>query len=108
MRFIIRICWLGLTVITGVILAGFVTSNQTPISVHFWPTQTLMQAEIWVFVLGTFVLGIIVGALIFWLQSLSLKARLWSKAKYITALEARIEETEQQLDDKYLSGGYGR
>ena len=107
MRFITRLCWLALLVISGVMLAGFVTSNQELISIRFWPTHTIMRAEIWVFVLATFGLGIVTGAIIFWFQNLRLKARLWSKAKQISELEAHIEETEQQLDDKRLSRSYG-
>ena len=106
MRLITRMCWLTLLVITGVILAGFVTSNQGLISIRFWPTHAILRAEVWVFVLATFGLGTITGATIFWLQTLSLKARLWSKAKQLSELEARIEETEKQLNDNRLSGDY--
>ena len=107
MRLITRMCWLTLLVITGVILAGFVTSNQDLISIRFWPTRAILRAEIWVFMLATFGLGTITGATIFWLQTLSLKARLWSKAKQLSELEAHIEETEQQLNDRRTSGLYG-
>ena len=107
MRLITHMCWLALLVITGVTLAGFVTSNQGLISIRFWPTQAIMLAETWVFVLATFGLGTITGATIFWLQTLSLKARLWSKAKQLSELEAHIEETEQQLNDQRSSGHYG-
>ena len=107
MRFITRMCWLTLLVITGVILAGFVTSNQGLISIRFWPTRAIMRAEIWVFVLATFGLGTITGATIFWFQTLSLKARLWSKAKQLSELEAQIEETEQELNDQRSSSHYG-
>ena len=107
MSLITRMCWLTLLVITGVILAGFVTSNQDLISIRFWPTHAILRAEIWVFMLATFGLGTITGATIFWFQTLSLKARLWSKAKKLSELEARIEETEQQLNDQRSSGHYG-
>ena len=107
MRFIIRMSWLALLVITGIMLSGFVTSNQHLISIRLWPTRAIMQAEIWVFMLATFGLGTITGATIFWFQTLSLKARLWSKAKQLSELEAHIEETEQQLNDQRSSGHYG-
>lgn len=107
MRVITRMCWLALLVITSVMLAGFVTSNQGLISIRFWPTLTIMRAEIWAFALATFGLGTVTGATILWFQNLSLKARLWSKAKQISELEAHIQETEHQLDDKRLTGGYG-
>ena len=107
MRLITRMCWLTLLIITCVILAGFVTSNQGLISIRFWPTNAIMHAKIWVFVLATFGLGTITGAIIFWFQTLSLKARLWSKAKQLSELEAHIEETEQQLNDEHSSGYYG-
>ena len=107
MRLITRMCWLTLLSITGVILAGFVTSNQGLISIRFWPTHAILRAEIWVFVLATFGLGTITGATIFWFQTLSLKARLWSKAKQLSELEAHIEETEQQLNDKGSPDHYG-
>ena len=107
MRLITRMCWLTLLIITCVILAGFVTSNQGLISIRFWPTHAIMRAEIWVFMLATFGLGTITGATIFWLKTLSLKARLWSKAKQLSELEAHIEETEQQLDDQRSLDHYG-
>ena len=107
MSLITRTCWLTLLVITCVFLAGFVTSNQGLISIRFWPTHAIMRAEIWVFVLATFGLGTITGATIFWFQTLSLKARLWSKAKKLSELEAKLEETEQQLNDQRSSGQYG-
>ena len=106
MRLITRMCWLTLIVFTGVLLAGFVTSNQSQISIRFWPTHAILHAEIWVFVLATFGLGTITGATIFWFQNLSLKARLWSKVKQLSELEAQIEETEQQLHDQHPSGHY--
>ena len=107
MRLISRMCWLTLLLITDVTLAGFVTSNQGLIAIRFWPTHAILRAEIWVFVLATFGLGTITGATIFWLQTLSLKARLWSKSKQLSKLEAHIEETEQQLNDQRPSGHYG-
>ena len=107
MRLFSRMCWLTLLLITGVTLAGFVTSNQGLIAIRFWPTHAILRAEIWVFVLATFGLGTITGATIFWFQTLSLKARLWSKAKQLSELEAHIEETEQQLNDQRSSGHYG-
>ena len=100
MRLITRMCWLTLLVITGVMLAGFVTSNQDLILIRLWPTHTIMRTEIRVFALAAFALGTITGATIFWFQNLSLKARLWSRAKQISKLEAHMEETEQQLNDK--------
>ena len=107
MHLITRMCWFTLLIITGVILAGFVTANQSLISIRFWPTHAILRAEIWVFMLATFGLGTITGATIFWLQTLSLKARLWSKAKQLSELEAHIEETEKQLNDQRASGHSG-
>ena len=107
MRLITRMCWLTLLIITCVILAGFVTSNQGLISIRFWPTHAIIRAEIWVFVLATFGLGTITGATIFWFQTLSLKARLRSKTKQLSELEALIEEREQQLNDQRASGHSG-
>ena len=106
MRLTTRFCWLALLVTTGIMLAGFVTSDQGLITIRFWPATKVVQAEIWIFVLVLWP-WLITGAGVFWFQNLGLKARLWSKAKQISELEARIEETEQQLDDKRLSGGYG-
>ncbi len=108
MRLITRMCWLTLLVITGVILAGFVTSNQGLISIRFWPTHFIMRAEIWVFVLASFGLGAITGATIFWFQTLSLKVHLWSKAKQLSELEAHIQETEEQPNDQRSSDHYGQ
>lgn len=106
MRFTTRIFWLALLVVSGVMLAGFVTSNQSLTTIHLWPATVMIRGELWIFVLSAFGLGMIIGASVFWLQNLGLKARLWSKAKKISELEAHIEETEQQLHDKNFSDGY--
>ena len=108
MRFITRICWLMLLVITGMMVAGFVTSNQGLITIRFWPGAIMLQAEIWIFMLSGFGFGVATGAGVFWFQNLGLKARLWSKAKKISELEARIKEADKQFDDERLTRGYSQ
>jgi len=108
MRFISRIAWVVFLVITVVFLAGFVTTNHTKIEILFWPLNTTATAEIWMFVLGAFGLGLIAGAIVFWFHSLSLRARLWSKDRRINELQARIEAAAQSDDDNTSPERYGQ
>lgn len=108
MRFISRLVWIALLIITVIFLAGFVIKNDAQLQVLFWPTQIVITGEVWMFVLGAFGLGTIAGALIFWLHSLSLKARLWSKTRRIAELETHIKTSEQTDDDNTLPERYGQ
>ena len=107
MRFITRLGWIVFLITTIVFLAGFVTHNHAQITLQFWPAQTTAEAELWMFVLGAFGLGMVVGALIFWLHGLRLKARLWSSTRQIAELNARIEASAQSDDDNRLPERYG-
>ena len=107
MRFISRLGWIIFLIITIVFLAGFVTQNHTQIALQFWPSQVTVKGEAWMFVLGAFGLGMILGALIFWLHSLRLKAHLWSKTRQIAELQTRIAASEQSDDDNTPSERYG-
>ena len=108
MRFILRLSWIIFLVLTLVFLAGFVTANHTQTSLLLWPTQMTISGEVWMFVLGAFGLGVIVGASLFWLRSLSLRASLWSKTRQIAELESRIEAAAQSDNDNSLPDRYGR
>ena len=108
MRFIFRISWIVFLVITVIFLAGFVTTNHRQIEILFWPINTTATGEIWMFILGAFGLGLIAGAVVFWLHSLRLRARLWSKERRINELQTRIERTEQSDDDNNLPERYGQ
>ena len=107
MRFISRLGWIVFLIITIVFLAGFVTQNHTQIVLQFWPSEVTVEGEAWMFVLGAFGLGMILGALIFWLHSLRLKAHLWSKTRQIAELQTRIAASEQSDDDNSLPERYG-
>ena len=108
MRFISRLGWIALLSLTVVFLAGFVTTNNTQITVLFWPARLVAEGEVWMFVLGAFGAGTVAGALIFWLHCLSLRARLWSKARRIAELESQIEKSVQSEDDNLLPDRYGQ
>ena len=108
MRFISRLGWIIFMIATIVSLAGFVTTNHATITLQFWPTPMSVHGEVWMFVLGAFGLGVVVGAVIFWLHSLSLKARLWSKTRQIADLEARLKASAQSEDDNTLPERYGQ
>ena len=107
MRFISRLGWIVFLIITIVFLAGFVTQNHNQIALQFWPSQVTAEGEVWMFVLGAFGLGMIVGAMIFWLHGLRLKARLWSSTRKLAELQARVAASEQSDDDNSLPERYG-
>ena len=108
MRFIARMGWVVLLVLSVVFLAGFVVTNHEDIELLLWPFSITVTAEVWMFVLGAFALGLMAGALIFWLRGLSLRARLWTKERQINELQARLDRTEQSDDDNSIAEEYGR
>ena len=108
MRFISRMGWVVFLVVTVVFLAGFVTTNHKKVDILLWPLPTTATGEVWMFVLGAFGLGLIAGAVVFWLRSLSLRAQLWSKQRRISELQAQLDKTKQSDDDNSPAEGYGR
>jgi uncharacterized integral membrane protein len=102
MRLLTRLVYSGIILLSCGLIAAFVVVNNTPASVHLWPSDTQITAEIWVFILGAFASGMLVGGLFIWTKLLSLRTRLWARDRQLAKLHASLEKAERKSDDALM------
>ena len=102
MRFLTRLVYFSIILLSCGLLAAFVTVNNTLTSLYLWPFNTQSTAEIWVFILGAFASGMLVGGLFIWTKLLSLRTRLWARDRQLAKLHASLEEAEKKSDDALM------
>jgi uncharacterized integral membrane protein len=69
-----RLSWIA-TLFFGVVLSVFSVANHTPVSIDFWPLPMGVDLPLFAVALGMLALGIMVGALLFWVQMLRWRLR---------------------------------
>lgn len=85
------------------LLAMFVALNKHHIQIFFWPSALAIQLEAWlgfVIVLG---IGMVVGAAIFWLRIIGLKAQIWRLNKQLKDQQAQRDEQQTPKSDNHTS-----
>ncbi len=104
MRLLSRLVYFSIILLSCGLIAAFVVINNTPTSLHLWPSNTQITAEIWVFILGAFASGMLVGGLFIWTKLLSLRTRLWARDRQLAKLNASLEKAEKKSDDTLMLG----
>jgi len=102
MRLLTRLVYLSIILLSCGLIAAFVVVNNTPASLHLWPFDTYITAEIWVFILIAFASGMLVGGIFIWAKLLSLRTRLWSRDRQLAKLTATLEEAAKKSDDALM------
>ncbi len=69
-----RLSWIA-TVFFGVVLSVFSVANHAPVSIDLWPLPLGVDLPLFAVALGMLALGIMVGALMFWVQMLRWRLR---------------------------------
>ena len=69
-HFLSKLFWFMLFVLLSIIIAIFVGSNTQLITLSFWPIPGQITIIIWLAVLLAFTTGLVIGALIIWLNSI--------------------------------------
>jgi uncharacterized membrane protein len=94
MRFIGRLLWLIITVITVIFGMVFATSNNLAITLTLWPFETLLTMQVWLLVLSVFGAGVLIGGTFVWLSTLAIRARNWRLQKNVKKLEKKASAAE--------------
>ena len=102
MRFLTRLVYFSIILLSCGLIAAFVAVNNTLASLYLWPFNTQITAEIWIFILGAFASGMLIGGLFIWTKLLSLRTRLWARDRQIAKLHASLEEAEKKSDDALM------
>jgi uncharacterized integral membrane protein len=69
-----RLSWIA-TFFFGVVLSVFSVANHTPVSIDLWPLPIGVDLPLFAVALGMLALGIMIGALLFWVQMLRWRLR---------------------------------
>ena len=102
MRLLTRLIYICITLVTFGLIAAFVVVNNFPISIRLWPSDSIITAEIWVFILGAFAAGMLSGGVFIWAGLLGLRARLWSRDRQLAKLTAALEQAQKKPEDTEL------
>ena len=86
MRFFGQLLWVFITVALVAAAVSLATSNDTKISLSLWPFTQNLEVPIWLFGVGAFVFGGILGAILMGGQTLAIRAKLWHAQSQIKKL----------------------
>lgn len=103
MRLLKRLATFCIFVTACGLIAAFVIVNNVPTSLHLWPSGLTLTAEIWVFVLGAFAVGMLMGGVFIWASVIRLRTRLWARDRQLASLTAALQEAEKRSDEKMIA-----
>ena len=86
MHFFGRFLWIIITVTMMGLAVSFAISNISVISLSLWPLTHRLDLPIWLFGVGAFVFGGILGAMLMGGQMLAIRAKLWHAQSQIKKL----------------------
>ena len=86
MYFFDRLLWIIITVTMVGLAVSFAISNDAVISLSLWPLTHRLDLPIWLFGVGAFVFGGILGAILMGGQMLAIRAKLWHAQSQIKKL----------------------
>lgn len=100
MRFIGRLLWLIITVITVIFGMVFATSNNLAINLTLWPFESALSMPVWLLVLSVFGAGVLIGGTFVWLSTFAIRARNWRLQQNVKKLEKMANAAEANLKNK--------
>ena len=86
MYFFDQLLWIIITVTMVGLAVSFAISNDAVISLSLWPLTHRLDLPIWLFGVGAFVFGGILGAILMGGQMLAIRAKLWHAQSQIKKL----------------------
>ena len=87
--------WIGLAIV-AVVLILFAISNRGTVSVGLWPLPALVELPLYLVLLGTLLVGFIVGELAAWMRSWRWRREARRGRERIAMLECEIEAERVQ------------
>ncbi|MGA0951576.1 MAG: LapA family protein [Candidatus Puniceispirillaceae bacterium] len=96
MHFFGRLLWIIITVTLVGVAVSFAISNDAMISLSLWPFTQRLDIPIWLFGVGAFVIGGILGAILMGGQMLAIRAKLWRAQSQIRKLDKQAAQAPQK------------
>ena len=102
MHFFGRLLWITITVTLVLVTVSFVISNDATINLSLWPINQNFKIPIWLFGVGAFVTGGILGAVLMGGQMLAIRAKLWRAKSQIKKLDKQAMHTPAKNTNQAL------
>ena len=96
MRVFGRLLWIITTVTLVVVAVSFAISNDAMISLSLWPFTQNLEIPIWLFGVGAFVIGGILGAVLMGGQLLAIRTKLWRAQSQIKKLDKQAAQVPEK------------
>ena len=96
MRFFGRLLWIIITVTLVVVAVCFTLSNDARISLSLWPSTHSIEIPIWLFGVGAFVIGGILGAVLMGGQMLAIRTKLWRAQSQIKKFDKQAAQASEK------------
>jgi uncharacterized integral membrane protein len=90
---------------------AFALSNRQDATISLWPLGVEIQAPLYLLTLGTFLFGILVGAVIAWFAMIPHRMKARQLRKDLAALQGKVVDLQQTVlppqthDDDFLLAG---
>ena len=85
-----RRLWLIVTIPLTVALAVFAVANRAPVPISLWPLDLTLDLPLFLLALGTFAVGLLLGAFLIWLPLLRWRHRARAEQRQVRRLEAEL------------------
>ena len=102
MHFFGRLLWIIITVTLVGVAVSFAISNDAMISLSLWPFTQNLEIPIWLFGVGAFVIGGILGAVLMGGQMLAIRAKLWRAQSQIRKLDKQATQAPEKDTNQAL------
>ena len=102
MHFFGRLLWIIITATLVVVAISFVISNESTISLSLWPFTQNLEIPIWLFGVGAFVTGGILGAVLMEGQLLAIRIKLWRAQSQIKKLDKQFAQVPEKDTNQAL------
>ena len=102
MHFFGRLLWIIITVTMMGLAVSFAISNDAVISLSLWPLTHRLDLPIWIFGVGAFVFGGILGAILMGGQMLAIRAKLWHSESQIKKLQKQTAPDPEKDNSQIL------
>ena len=103
MHFFGRLLWIVISVTLVLVAISFVISNDAMISLSLWPFTLNLKIPIWLFGVGAFVIGGILGAILMEGQMLAIRIKLWRTQSQIKKLDKRAAQATEKDTNQALT-----
>ena len=85
-----RRLWLIVTIPLTVVLAVFAVANREPVTISLWPLDLTLDLPLFLLALGTFAVGLLLGAFLIWLPLLRWRHRARAEERRARRFEAEL------------------